>query len=69
MSGYRGLCEFCGRPVTDLEVAAFRVRGWEIERDQGGANTIAGRERQPNRIAHATCVRHFLEHGLQEALL
>lgn len=59
MTPPRGTCEFCGREVTN-ELAAFRVRGWEIERTQGGANYIAGKERQANRIAHAACVEHVV---------
>ena len=53
---YRGTCEFCQREVSNGQRAAFRVRGWEVERDQGGANHILGRERQPDRIVHARCV-------------
>jgi hypothetical protein len=52
----RGHCEFCDRPVLNAELAAYRVRGWELERRAGGANRIAGKERQPNRIAHVACV-------------
>lgn len=56
----RGPCEFCDRQVTSGDLAAFRVRGWEIERKAGGANYIAGKERQPNRIVHAVCVESIL---------
>lgn len=56
MNSYRGQCEFCGKEVTSGQLAAFRVRGWEIERRAGGANYTAGKERQPNRIVHALCV-------------
>jgi hypothetical protein len=55
MSAFRGVCEFCHEDVRSGK-AAFRVRGWELERAQGGANQIVGKERQPNRIAHALCV-------------
>lgn len=68
---YRGTCEFCGKEVQMRESAAHRVRGWEIERKAGGANYIAGKERQPNRIAHAYCVEHYLNmerHGLRGQL-
>jgi hypothetical protein len=61
----RGVCEFCGREVRQGESAAFRVRGWEIERKAGGANYIAGKERQPNRICHARCVE---DHNRRERL-
>ena len=60
MSGigsYRGLCEFCKREVTTQDRGAYRIRGWEFERQAGGANQVVGKERQPNRIAHATCVQ------------
>jgi hypothetical protein len=53
---FRGTCEFCGEAVRTDQKAAFRVRGWEIERAAGGANYIAGKERQPERIVHAVCV-------------
>lgn len=52
----RGRCEFCGQDVTNATNAAWRVRGWELERSRGGANYIADKERQPDRIAHALCV-------------
>jgi hypothetical protein len=67
MSPPRGRCEFCGALVHEHEKAAFRIRGWEVERDQGGANRILGRERQPNRIVHARCVEHHFaleRHGI-----
>jgi hypothetical protein len=53
---FRGTCEFCREQVSGADMAAFRVRGWELERAQGGANQITGKERQPDRIAHARCV-------------
>jgi hypothetical protein len=59
MSGigsFRGECEFCTKPVTSGDRAAFRVRGWELERAQGGMNHVVGKERQSDRIAHALCV-------------
>jgi hypothetical protein len=65
----RGVCEFCKRGVFPNEKAAFRVRGWEIERDQGGANSIVGRERQPDRIVHALCVKQHERLGAQESML
>jgi hypothetical protein len=52
----RGRCEFCGEDVTNAQNGAWRVRGWELERTRGGANYIADKERQPNRIAHALCI-------------
>jgi len=61
VSGVRGTCEFCGEPVHEHESAGFRIRGWELERSQGGANRILGRERQPNRIVHAACVEHYVD--------
>jgi hypothetical protein len=74
VSSYRGTCEFCNKPVFGFQTAAHRIRGWEVERGQGGANRVLGRERQPNRIVHADCVsRHVAleRRGLtgQETLL
>lgn len=57
---FRGRCEFCGEAVVTGELAGFRVRGWEIQRTTGGANYIAGKERQPDRIVHARCIEHEL---------
>lgn len=65
----RGNCEFCGEPVPITAVAAFPVKGWEVERDGGGANRILGREREPNRIAHAVCAEHHVHHGQQTSML
>lgn len=56
----RGNCEFCKRDVIEGQSAAFRVCGWEVERRQGGANQILGRERQPDRIVHARCLEEEL---------
>ncbi len=48
----------CGRPVLNVETAAWPVVGWEAERGRGGANHIIGRERVlDGRIAHAACVK------------
>lgn len=65
MTPMRGLCEFCQGPVTNVQTAAWPVRGWEIEREQGGANRIAGKERLPNVIAHARCLESHLRRGEQ----
>lgn len=64
----RGRCEFCLEPVYDHEKGAFRIRGWELEREQGGANRILARERQANRIVHARCVERWVRVGDQVAL-
>jgi hypothetical protein len=74
MSSFRGTCEFCGKAVFGYQTAAHRIRGWEVERSSGGANAILGRERQPNRIVHADCVKRVVQldrRGLanQESLL
>ena len=58
---FLGTCEFCSQPVTGAQLAAYRVRGWELERRQGGANVISGKERQANRVCHAVCVQRVLE--------
>jgi hypothetical protein len=55
-----GTCEYCGQPVTGDQPAAYRIRGWELERKQGGANRVAGKERQADRVCHALCVERVL---------
>jgi hypothetical protein len=65
-AAFIGTCDMCHRPVVGTERAAYRVRGWELERKQGGANYIAGKERQPNRVCHALCVERELA-GLARA--
>ena len=40
-----------------MEQGAFPIVGWEIKRNQGGANQIVGRKRLPDRIAHPKCVQ------------
>lgn len=60
MAPPRGTCMFCGSPVGDQEEAAFPVRGWELERSQGGANMIFGKEREPNVIAHKRCAKRYV---------
>ena len=57
IGSFRGTCEFCKKEVRSGDRGAYRVRGWEPERQAGGANQILGKERQPNRIAHLTCVQ------------
>jgi len=61
----RGICPYCERPVLTSEAAAFPVTGWEFERHGGGANRIAGRKRQPGRIAHVFCVENELRRDRQ----
>lgn len=54
---FRGVCEFCGKNVTTLDVAAFRIRAWEVERQV----PVLRKERQPNRIVHELCLRSHLK--------
>jgi hypothetical protein len=70
MKPSRGICQFCGSAVMETDTAAYRIMGWEIERDGGGANQIVGREREPNMIFHETCVRQHVRSpgGVQLAL-
>lgn len=68
MTPPRGTCHFCRQPVLDHEQAAFPVHGWELEREQGGANRILGREREPDVIAHAQCAEVHVKRGDQTAL-
>jgi hypothetical protein len=57
----RGICEFCEGEVFPWQSAGHRIRGWEIERTGGGANRIAGKERQSGRIVHASCLERHLK--------
>lgn len=65
---WRGICHRCGEEIAPGMLVAYRVRGWEIERTAGGANYIAGKERQPDRIWHAECVKSMLRVGDQLSL-
>jgi hypothetical protein len=58
----RGICAHCDQPVTQTQRAAFRARGFEIERSAGGANYISHRERQPDKIWHDFCVDAWVRH-------
>jgi hypothetical protein len=57
---YGGQCVYCGEPVQ-TEHAAYRITGIEYTRDQGGANVIHDRERQPNWIAHKLCAEREID--------
>lgn len=61
MAPPRGTCPFCIRPVLETDTAAFPVTGWEVERAQGGANRILGRERVPDTVAHESCVKAHVD--------
>ena len=63
-----GICEFCHREVDEYQSHAFPVHGWEVKRRQGGANKITGKVRQPNRVAHATCLESVLRRPNQMEL-
>jgi len=63
MAPSRGSCRFCGEPVTVQQKAAWPVRGWEVEREQGGANKILGRERDLSTIAHEQCAEKAVKVG------
>lgn len=62
-----GVCEKCGQPVTKAN-AAYPVTGWEVLREDGGANAIRNRERIGNRIRHAHCIPDLRVNEAQEAL-
>lgn len=69
---FRGTCERCGQPVNpeaDGRRAAYPVRGWEVERDGGGANQIRLRQRVPNRVRHERCLPLTVVHDNQGTLL
>lgn len=69
MAAPLGICEKCGEPVRDRHTAAYPVTGWEVLRDQGGANAIKNRERVPGRIRHVRCIPDPRINEAQEALL
>ena len=56
----KGTCHFCNNEINAWETAAYPVTGWEGERHSGGANSIIGRIRQPNLVAHLVCVKEGL---------
>jgi hypothetical protein len=66
---------FCRRDVdSSLSGVAYPITGFETTRHAGGANRILGRQRVPERVAHALCAERHVrerERGLvgQEALL
>lgn len=68
MTPPRGKCHFCLQDVLESQQAAYPIRGWELEREQGGANRILGREREPNVIAHATCAEVHVKRGAQTSM-
>jgi hypothetical protein len=51
-----GICERCGKPVEAPQQPAYPIRGWEVARSGGGANSIRLRERVPDRVRHVTCL-------------
>ena len=68
MTPPKGTCELCGSEIASYQYAAYPVTGWEVQRLQGGANQIVGKQRLPNRIAHARCVEARLRRGDQEQM-
>lgn len=62
-----GTCERCGEPVTTSP--AFPVVGWEVVREQGGANHIRNRVRLPDRVRHVACLPAASVHEDQGVLL
>lgn len=50
------MCQKCNQPVESPQVPAFRVQGFEVPREQGGANHIVNRERIPNQVWHRYCI-------------
>jgi hypothetical protein len=56
----RGICGHCHKPVTEQDIAAWPVTGFEVQREGGGANRILGRERVPDAIFHAQCIEDRL---------
>lgn len=68
MTPPKGVCEFCQELVLHYQHAAYPVAGWEVERDQGGANQITGKVREDGRIAHKRCLESFLKRHEREQL-
>lgn len=52
----RGVCEVCGKPITNPENAAEPVAGWAPLRRKG-ANQIILQTRIKGRIAHISCLK------------
>jgi hypothetical protein len=63
-----GVCERCGNPVREGN-AAYPITGWEVLRQQGGANAIRERERVPNRVRHESCLPSKVALAAQGSLL
>lgn len=68
-----GTCDHCAQPVTGRpgtqDGPAFPVQGWEILREEGGANQIHGRERVPGYVRHVRCLPSRVLESAQERLL
>jgi hypothetical protein len=70
---FYGTCDYCfdpvnGKPGTD-DGPAFPVTGWEILREEGGANQIHGRERIPGGVRHVKCLPTKVQEEAQGRLL
>lgn len=62
-----GVCEKCRQPVTSQSgPPAWPVHGWEVQREQGGANHIRDRQRIPGRVRHAHCLPTVRERSIAE---
>jgi hypothetical protein len=69
VSRFYGTCEKCGQPVTsERDRPAYPVQGWEVQREEGGANAIRNRQRIPGRVRHETCLPNPINEA-QERLI
>lgn len=64
---YYGECEHCHQPVSDPQIPAFSVEGWEEPRAAGGTNHVLHR-RRTGRVVHVMCLAPFVRGGEQEEL-
>jgi hypothetical protein len=48
-------CVECGKDVESTRECAHEIRGWELQRSQGGTNHVLWRE-TTGRLMCATCV-------------
>lgn len=73
MTGPKGTCVDCGRPVEPLQVAAYEVRGYTLDRRGGGTNHVREIQRIDGRIWHEQCFETFVRRlhgrGIQGGLL
>jgi hypothetical protein len=60
VSAPKGTCVDCGGEVLRIQTAVYEVRGYERERDRGGANHVLERVRVDGRVWHEHCFPAWL---------